>query len=580
MTDQGPLITFDPEEPSAVIRFDVPLPSFYEGTHVLDLKIQKEDWIDWVRSTITEESEQAQGTTGSNTGMTSAVQASSFLSNIWNGLNSLFGGINSFPKQAEPMLRARNLSDQERIISEIGPESKVIIPKQFYKYFEDVPETKGLKIVKAEQIRNIEKISNGLCIEAQRTMTGHYMLHAVQVSPLIMRPKIAIVEKYRLENYLGNYGMGKTISSFYIHPKSKLTLTIKSWTTVTDTYEEASSIFDSLTTSASSSFENTLNTERSKSSEDKEARESYAEVKASASFFGVGSVEAKAGTKGSSSSARTEFGKDVSNTVNSHASESSSKREMQHNVTAKVQKEEGEEETIVREIENLNAGHVLNFVIRELNQEYHSTLVLKDIRLVFTLGPRLFVDEVPLYRIDEFLRKYLKNDDQLIKEYRDYILKEIAYIKNYQGRRLSIIDILKFADDQPVNNNIETAISNFDPHQHYILIKKEKNGIGKKVGGRTEGEEIKVEGIPVEVNTVTLKTDGVICSSLLDPGLGLDDYSIKMQVEAYRKEKIQNDFNEANIEKHNLARQLIANGPNEAVERYVKIYGPVVKPEE
>ena len=82
------------------------------------------------------------------------------------------------------------------------------------------------------------------------------------------------------------------------------------------------------------------------------------------------------------------------------------------------------------------------------------------------------------------------------------------------------------------------------------------------------------------MNTITLKTDGVVCSSLLDPGLALDEHSIKMQNEAHRREKAQNDLAEAEVAKHKLARQLIENGPDEAVERFEKIYGPLVELEE
>ena len=44
MSEGSPLVTFDPEEPSAVIRFDVPLPSFYDGKNIIDLQIPDRDW--------------------------------------------------------------------------------------------------------------------------------------------------------------------------------------------------------------------------------------------------------------------------------------------------------------------------------------------------------------------------------------------------------------------------------------------------------------------------------------------------------------------------------------------------------
>lgn len=562
MQEQNPLVTFDPEEPSAVIRFDVPLPSFYDGKHIIDLKIREEDWSDFIRGAL----EQIQSQESSNP--SSEPESKSL------------GNKPEIKRLSESIRSAIKLSDSQRIISRIGPQAEIIVPEHLQELYEDIPIKRGLKTIKPQQLERI-RVPEGQTLQVSKTMTGRYMVNLAPAPVILIRPRLAVVEKYRLENYLGNYGMGKTISSFYVHPKSKVTLTIRSWTTVKETYEDASSIFDSYTTKASDNFQTTFNSERSKSSEEKESSEYYAEVKAEAGFLGIGSVEAEAGTKGSSSSSREEFSKDVRNTVSAHASESSSKREFQHHVTAQLEKDTGEEKTLIREIENLNAGHVLNFIVRELNQEYHSVLVLKDVRLVFTMGPKLFVDEVPLFKIDEFLRKYLREDDALIKTYRDYILKEYSYVKDYEGTtRQSTFEIRKYADDAHLSTDMDTAVNNYNPDDHYILIKKEKHSIGRKVGGRETGKDIEVEGVPVEVNTVTMKTDGVVCSSLLDPGLALDDYSIKMQIEAHRREKAQTDLAEADIAKHTLARHLIENGPDEAVERFVKIYGPLIKPEQ
>jgi hypothetical protein len=152
-------------------------------------------------------------------------------------------------------------------------------------------------------------------------------------------------------------------------------------------------------------------------------------------------------------------------------------------------------------------------------------------------------------------------------------LKEYAGIKDFTGARKSIIDIRNYSNDQPVSANILNDIDNYNPDNHYISVSRKENGTGKKFGGGETGQEIMVEGIPVDVNTVTLKTDGVICTALLDTTNALETYKLKMQEQALEKEKAANEATRAEAQKHELAQELIMTGTDEQVGRFVDIYG-------
>lgn len=553
------LIEFDPAAPSTVIRFDAPLPSYFEGRNIINLNIAESDWGAWYN---------AKGEIVALAKKRELPEAD--LSRLRK---------NRQTKQLiQTVESSAEAAPNQWVINQAGRQAEIVVPSELHDLFRDIPVIRGRKVITAGQLEGLE-IPAGKKILLSRSMTGKFMMNMVAVQVQVFKPRMVIIERYRLENYLGNYGMGKTLSSFYVHPKSKVSLSVKSWKTSSQSYEEASSILDSLTQSASDSFQTSFNSERSKSSQDTENSEYYAEVKGEAGFCGIGSVEAKAGARGSSSSTREEFSKDVRNTTSAHASESSAKREMQHNVSSVLQTEEGEEEVLVREIENLNAGHVLNFVVRELNQEYHSVLVLKDVRICFFLGVGMIRDEAPLYQLDEFLRKYIRNDGELIRKYRNFILKEYAYVKDFTGARKPILLIRNQSDDKAVSADLMTDIENFKPKEQYISISRELNGTGRKIGGGETGQEIRVEGIPVDVNTVTMKTDGVVCTALLDTALALDPYSISMQEEALNREKAVNEATRAETAKHTLAQTLIMNGSDAQVERFVRIYGPLTKPE-
>jgi hypothetical protein len=552
-----PLIEFDPKAPSTIIRFDAPLPSFFEGRSIIDLKIPEEDWGEWYTPFK-----------GVN-----RVQDFASLQNIAES-RAVRG--QKAKRLIGLLADEAKLTPHQRMVAQLGNQAEIIVPREYAGMLGETPPAKGDLTILAEKLNSI-KLPEGKQMWMTKTMTGKFKMNLVEAHPITVDPRIVIIERYRLENYLGNYGMGKTISSFYIHPKSKVNLTIKSWKTVRESYEEASSIFDSLTEKASSNFQNNFTSERSRSSRETENSSYYASVSGEAGFLGIGSVEAKAGVKGSSSSTREEFGRNVQNTISSHASESSAKREMQHNVTTTEQMEAGEEEVISREITNLNAGHVLNFFVRELNQEYHSVLVLKDVRICFIAGIKTFYEEVPLYNLDEILKTYLKDDADLIRRYREYILKEYTHIKDYSGVRKSLIDIRRYENDQVSFNDLIMSINRYNPNTHYIHIKSEENGIGKMLGDRDNGKEITVEGIPVAVKTVTMKTDGAVCCALMDPALALDEFAISNRDLTKKKREEEVELIEEEVKKQELARRLIEEGTPDEVEKFVKIYSSMAE---
>ena len=103
-------------------------------------------------------------------------------------------------------------------------------------------------------------------------------------------------------------------------------------------------------------------------------------VEAKASW-GWGSASVSAQVSGGTNSAREEFAKNITNAVQKHVSKASAKREIQVNTSYEVKTQTGEETSIQREISNINVGATLNFVFRQMNQEFISILHLVDIRI-------------------------------------------------------------------------------------------------------------------------------------------------------------------------------------------------------
>ena len=68
--------------------------------------------------------------------------------------------------------------------------------------------------------------------------------------------------------------------------------------------------------------------------------------------------------------AREEFAKNISSALQKHVSKASAKREVQVNTSYEVRTQAGEETSVEREIANINVGATLNFVFRQMNQEF------------------------------------------------------------------------------------------------------------------------------------------------------------------------------------------------------------------
>ena len=80
----------------------------------------------------------------------------------------------------------------------------------------------------------------------------------------------------------------------------------------------------------------------------------------------VWGVQAKVsgGTKGSSNSSREVFAKNVSNATQKQVATASSKRNVEVNTSFEAKTVTGQEDLLERQLENVNAGRVLNFVFR------------------------------------------------------------------------------------------------------------------------------------------------------------------------------------------------------------------------
>lgn len=347
---------------------------------------------------------------------------------------------------------------------------------------------------------------------------GKYTYTFIPAAPT-PQPRLAIVEEYRLTSFLGNYGVGRTLKTLSLLPGEKTRITIKSYTRTTETVKEASSIFDSATEESADDFQETVESESTDKSTSARSDEWQVDAKVTGRW-GVGKASVGGGAAGSASSAREQFSKGVQGAAKKHADKASSRRNVSVEQTTETRTESGEETGSVREIQNINVGRTLNFVFRQLNQEYISLLHLVDVRIAFANGMPGADRIVPLAELDNLLSSVIADGPAVDLEanrrmVRDSILNQLNCVIDHQGIARSIYET------RPVVVGGVTQGS-------YYRVKRELSTFQDAITGST----FRVPGIIVATQKNVLRTDGVIVETLLGRANGLDVYSAALQQQA------------------------------------------------
>jgi hypothetical protein len=227
----------------------------------------------------------------------------------------------------------------------------------------------------------------------------------------------------------------------------------------------------------------------------------------------------KGGVSGGTNSSREEFAKNTSSATEKHAQSASAKRDITVNTSSQQTVSTGEETLVEREIENINVGHTLNFVFRQLNQEYISLLSSVDVRVSFFNGYPEKTKEVALHDLDELLQYCVAKP-----EHRDAIRRDIYFalsnIRNYEGRFEGILKEEEYPEQDRTKPSRIRAVdaarkSVYDPG----------------------GKAIVTDGIILSARKVVLRTDGVIVEALVGASPAIDEYSRGLQDEKVKQQR-------------------------------------------
>lgn len=410
----------------------------------------------------------------------------------------------------------------------------------------------------------VKKLQDGLPIVTRKTINGEVKAEFGAKPSEKSTPRIALIESVRMSSFLGDYGAGRTISTFSLLPGERHEISIKTYKRTKQTATEASSILDSYESSTADEFMDDLSTENSAKDSEESNFSYHAKAQASAGW-GWGSASVSGGVAGGSSSAREEFAKNVSNTTQKHAAKAASKRQVEVNTSTETETEESEERVISRTIENINVSRTLNFVFRQMNQKFVTVLYLTDVRIGFHNGDPSTWREVPLPELEGFLKEMVKPSERAAL--RHAIHDALYYTFDWQGDHRPLVEERVLTPDGAAKPPIIAAALNSSPYKYWRYCRHTT-----QLDRNADGVEASIPGVVLGVTSSTLPTDGVIVESLLGQGNALDAYSLGLQVEAVRERLAQNDRTQTETSILNEKMKVAADGDEDQAALLIALF--------
>lgn len=382
-------------------------------------------------------------------------------------------------------------------------------------------------------------------------------------------PYFAVIEQYTTCSYLGDYGAGRTIKTFSLLPGEKTTISVRTYKDISSTKSHSENVLDSFSESSTNELEKYLEEETGLSSSTNIGSSSASSQtkggnvggSAGVNLFGIIKFGAKGGYQSGSStsntisvsSTRSSNVRAVNSALDKHISNSNSNRQIDINTTTTETTTEGEETTTVRELQNINKSRTLNFVFRQLLQQYVTITHLSNIKIAFCNGYEESLRVVDLEELDKLLEDTIQ--DKHIEEVRNTILKPYCTVFNYNDQPVQFIE--------KVTYNLGKCLG-LDEKETFWRMHKDIGDTYQHPGG---GLEIKVSGPILKVKTHTLKTSSVVTDAFLGQGEALDCYNMKLQDAA----TIQAQLNNIELLQQMEAVQAIED-PVEKAKLYKKVF--------
>ncbi|MBL7975152.1 MAG: hypothetical protein JNJ85_09585 [Candidatus Kapabacteria bacterium] len=359
--------------------------------------------------------------------------------------------------------------------------------------------------------------------------------------------KIVIVLHLKIATFLGDYGAGETVKTFSLLPGEKTTISIRNYVHSETSKKQAESILDSYSSEAADDIQHDVEQEMQFTSGLNKS-ETYSETGSwnaggsaglNLGFFSVGASGGASGTSTTGSSVATALqtqAKGLNKAMSHHVAKANSNRKVEVNTETNEKNIVETEETITRVLENPNKSRVLNFVFRQLLQEYITLTYVDDVSFIYWDGHTENRRTASLFQLIPFLEENCGAQAEVVKQ---AIVVELASLIDYQGN---------VRDNTPGNEPFVECVIVKPVDCQGIPTPGNVNYVRKRRNFQMTYQGKTVPGLIVDVQKRTLRTPSVIVEALLGQGEALDCYNMALQqaavVSAYQQNESQQFANE------------------------------------
>ena len=330
-------------------------------------------------------------------------------------------------------------------------------------------------------------------------------------------PQLMIVEEYKVASFLGQYGLGRVLRTFSLLPGEKTTLRMKTYKEITSIKTQSENILDSQSKESVEEMERLAQEEKGSTSSNTNTKNAALDLSFKIPIIGGGGG---ASASISNTSVRTTNAQALSKALDKHVNKSNANRQVQINTSTTETSKDTEETSTEREVVNYNKSRVLNFVFRQLQQEYINITYLNNIKIAFHTGTSESLRIVSLEELSDFLDEVLDLSSYSNRRFfaEKELLKHYCRVTNYANKNVQFLEQTK------------TEHELFFPENVKLMEGKPYWRKSKSTEVYNEGSvSAPIDGIILNVQKTTLKTSSVLAEAILGQVDALDCFNLQIQ---------------------------------------------------
>jgi hypothetical protein len=344
---------------------------------------------------------------------------------------------------------------------------------------------------------------------------------------------VFLIEEYQLTSFLGKDGVGRTLTTLSLLPGEETTIRFKTWRNTSTTRTDTASVVDSEEQEVSEEFATKLEHESSETTTRAEASSWSASASAKAEWWGVASVEASAETSGDIQTGRENFARTAAEEVAKNARVARSNRKTELATSTTTTTVTGAEDSVDRIVKNVNLRRTLNFLFRELNQEYVTRLHLTGIKFAHcTPGKDGTWTEYALADLPELLHRLIVESQR--PKVAAMALSPTVTVYDQDMRPVHPLQLLTVdGDGSPTVTELKPAGGmlnlNDMPVKGSGRFVRWKPGPLAPAGAEPPDSDHAVDGVLLSEQSIVMPTGTIVVDAALGAYDALDEYAMRAQ---------------------------------------------------